>query len=122
VAAPGTATVLVLGFLASTAEVYAATCARAAQLGEQGCAIVAEEVAEDVRIAMFGELGSGGPTRAVVRRAGRSGVRRLAQRWAVGAVPIIGVLYGAWDSGRTVRRVLALPLPQVLEPGESAPG
>lgn len=112
VAAPGTATVLVLGFLASAAEAYAATCARAAQLSEQGCPIVAEQVAEDVRLAMFGDLGAGSTARSVVRRAGRAGVRRLARRWAVGAVPIIGVFYAAWDSGRTVRRVLALPFPQ----------
>jgi hypothetical protein len=91
---------------------------RVNQLHDHGRPVRPEQVAADVRTAMFGttDPSSGAP---LVRQVAEGGARRLGTRWAVGAVPIVGIAYGGFDAARTVDRVLRLPLPPADEASAS---
>jgi hypothetical protein len=55
------------------------------------------------------DLSSGVPSLA--RRLAKGGAARLGTRWAIGAIPVVGIVYGGYDASRTMDRVLRLPLP-----------
>ena len=110
-AAPGLGTVLVVNLLATATEAWAATSVRVNQLTEHGCLVRTDELAADVREAMFGTMDDSSGGLPLIRRVAEGGARRLGTRWAVGAIPIFGIAYGGFDAARTVDRVLALPLP-----------
>ena len=110
-AAPGLGTVMAVNLLATATEAWAATSVRVNQLVAYGRPVRAEQVAADLRDVMFGPTeDSTGPV-SLVRRVAEGGARRLARRWAVGAVPVFGIVYGGFDASRTVDRMLRLPLP-----------
>jgi hypothetical protein len=48
----------------------------------------------------------------MVKRVLQGAKGRLTKRWLVGAIPVVGIGYAAFDSARTVRRVLRMPLPR----------
>jgi len=118
--APGTSVVVAIGLLAAAAETYAAASVRIHQLRQHHCAVDPEQLASDVRRAVLGEFDSASGA-AMVKRVLDGAAGRLTTRWAVGAVPIVGIGYAAFDSARTVQRVLQLPLPYT-EIGDRAPG
>jgi hypothetical protein len=109
--APTTSVVIALGFLATAGETYAAASVRVHQLHAHHCEVVPERLASDVRRAMFGDITTEAGIVAVAKRAVDSAAGRFSKRWAVGAVPIFGIGYASFDSARTIRRVLHLPLP-----------
>jgi hypothetical protein len=135
--APGTSVVVAVGLLAAVAETYAAASVRVHQLREQFVAVDADQLAADVRIAVFGNSWSGSQaspssTPQTPGRAAREATRpflwkrtrktvgqrmidgaaaRISTRWAVGAIPFVGIGYAAYDSARSIRRVLQLPIP-----------
>jgi hypothetical protein len=118
--APGTSVVVAIGLLAAAAETYAAACVRVHQLRRHGCDIDAEQLASDVRRAVLGEVDVSASGFAMLRRVLDGAAGRLTTRWVVGAVPIVGIGYAAFDSARTVRRVLRVPLPSA-DVSERAP-
>ena len=111
-AAPGFGTVLAVNLLATATEAWSATSVRVHQLQDHGRPIRAEQVAADVREAMFGVVDASRQL-PLIRQIAEGGARRLGTRWAVGAIPLLGIGYGAFDAARTVDRVLRIPLPPV---------
>jgi hypothetical protein len=108
--APGTSMVLAIGLLAAAAETYAAASVRVHQLRRHQCPIEIGALAADVRTAVLGEADAttGG---VMVKKVLQGTKGRLTKRWLVGAIPVVGIGYAAFDSARTVRRVLRAPLP-----------
>jgi hypothetical protein len=109
--APATSVVVALGFLATAGETYAAASVRVHQLHAHHCDVDTERLASDVRRAMFGDITTEAGVVAIAKRAVDGAAGRFSKRWAVGAVPIFGIGYASFDSARTIRRVLRLPLP-----------
>jgi hypothetical protein len=118
--APGTSVVVAIGLLAAAAETYAAASVRVHQLREHGCAIDAGQLASDVRVAVLGEVDVSASGFAMAKRLLDGAAGRQTTRWVIGAVPIVGIGYAAFDSARTVRRMLRVPLP-FADVGECAP-
>ena len=112
-AAPGFGTVLAVNLLATATEAWAATSVRVNQLHDHGRPVHTEQIAADVREAMFGAVDTSSGVTPVIRKVATGGVRRLGRRWAVGLIPVFGIAYGGFDAARTVDRVLRLPLPPV---------
>ena len=112
--APGTSVVVAVGLLAAVAETYAAASVRVHQLREQFVVVDADQLAADVRVAVFGSRGKGS---AVTKRMIDGAAARISTRWAVGAIPFVGIGYAAYDSARSVKRVLQLPIPTAPESG-----
>jgi hypothetical protein len=136
--APGTSVVVAVGLLAAVAESYATASVRVHQLRANFVVVDADALAADVRTAVFGAVWSGsqaspsstpqssgrtgrGATRPflwkrtqkrVARRVIDGAAARISTRWAVGAVPFVGIGYAAFDSARSVKRVLQLPVPE----------
>jgi hypothetical protein len=112
--APGTSVVVAVGMLAAVAETYAAASVRVHQLRANYVVVDADQLAADVRTAVFGTRD---PSKGalVARRVIDGAVGRISTRWAVGAVPFVGIGYAAFDSARSVKRVLQLPLPEPPE-------
>jgi hypothetical protein len=109
--APGTSVVVAIGLLAAAAETYAAASVRVHQLRQHHCSIEVEALAADVRTAVLGEADATTGA-AMAKRVLQGAKGRLTKRWLVGAIPIVGIGYAAFDSARTVRRVLRMPLPR----------
>lgn len=109
--APATSVVAALGFLAMAGETYAAASVRVHQLQVHHREIDPERLASDVRRAMFGDIRPEAGAVALAKRAVDSAAGRFSTRWAIGAVPVLGIGYASFDSARTIRRVLRLPLP-----------
>jgi hypothetical protein len=108
--APGFGTVLAVNLLATATEAWAATSVRVNQLQYYGRPVRVDQVAADVRQAMFGTIDAS-KGRPLIRQVAVGGARRLGTRWAVGAIPLFGIVYGGLDARRTVDRVLRLPSP-----------
>jgi hypothetical protein len=108
--APGTSVVFVVGLLAAVAETYAAASVRVHQLREHFVVVDPDQLAADVRTAVFGSRNSKGT--AVAKRMIDGAAARISTRWAVGAIPVVGIGYAAYDSARSVKRVLQLPIPE----------
>ena len=131
--APGTSVVVAVGLLSVVAETYAAASVRVHQLRSNFVVVDSDQLANDVRTAVLGGSSKGqvvNATRSRLRssRHGRStrfgrdrapaplrmvdgAASRIGRRWVVGAVPVVGIGYAAFDSARSVGRVLALPIP-----------
>jgi hypothetical protein len=107
--APGTSVVVAIGLLSAVAETYAAASVRVHQLRQNYVVVDGDQLANDVRTAVFGSRNSKG--QVVAKRMVDGAAARISKRWAVGAVPVVGIGYAAFDSARSVRRVLQLPLP-----------
>jgi hypothetical protein len=108
--APGTATVLAVGVVATVLEAYAAASVRVHQLRHHGLEVDAEAVARDVHAALFDDRqrsDRGHSARGLARR----GATRIARRWAAGLVPVVGIVYAGYDARRTIDRVLLRPMP-----------
>ena len=110
-AAPGTSVVVAIGLLSAAAETYAAASVRVHQLRQHECAIDVGQLAADVRRAVLGEIDTSAGGVTMVKQVLDGVAGRFTKRWVVGAVPIVGIGYAAFDSARTMRRVLRLPLP-----------
>ncbi|MDP9331697.1 MAG: hypothetical protein M3Q30_00075 [Actinomycetota bacterium] len=117
--APGTSVVVAIGLLAAAAETYAAASVRVHQLRQHQCAIDTGQLASDVRAAVLGDFDAAASGIAMAKRILDGAAGRLTTRWIVGAVPIVGIGYSAFDSARTVRRVLRVPLPPPVESGRN---
>ena len=117
-AAPGFGTVLAVNLLATTTEAWAATSVRVNQLQDRGRQVRVDQVAADVREAMFGAVDASSGASSLIRQVAHRGARRLGTRWVIGAIPLLGIAYGGVDAARTVDRVLRLPLP----PADDLPG
>jgi len=132
--APSTSVVVAVGLLSAVAETYAAASVRVHQLRANFVVVDGDQLANDVRTAVFGGKPSVTRSRPRSSRHGRvmsfwrarspapagqvaakrmvdGAAARISRRWAVGAVPVVGIGYAAYDSARSVRRVLALPIP-----------
>ena len=107
--APGTSVVVAVGLLSAVAETYAAASVRVHQLRENYVVVDCDQLANDVRTAVFGGRDTKGVK--VAKRMVDGAAARISTRWAVGAVPFVGIGYAAFDSARSVRRVLQLPIP-----------
>jgi hypothetical protein len=91
---------------------------RVSQLQDRGRQVRVDQVAGDVREAMFGAVDASSEASSLVRQIAHSGARRFGRRWVIGAIPLFGIAYGGVDAARTVDRVLRLPLP----PADEQPG
>ena len=69
------------------------------------------QLASDVRLAVLGDSDTSANGLAIAKRVLDGAGGRMTKRWAVGAVPVVGIGYAAFDSARTVQRVLHIPLP-----------
>jgi hypothetical protein len=110
--APGTSVVVAIGLLAAAAETYAAASVRVHQLRRHQCPVEVGRLAADVRTAVLGEADATTGGVEMAKRVLHGANGRLTKRWVVGAIPVIGIGYAAFDSARTVRRVLSVPLPR----------
>jgi hypothetical protein len=108
--APGTSVVVAVGLMSAVAETYAAASVRVHQLRANYVVVDANELAADVRAAVFGGRDTKGVN--VAKRMVDGAAARISTRWAVGAVPFVGIGYAAFDSARSVKRVLQLPIPE----------
>jgi hypothetical protein len=108
--APGTSVVVTVGLLSAIAETYAAASVRVHQLRDHFVVVDCDQLAADVRTAVFGGRDTKGVK--VAKRMADGAAARISTRWAVGAVPFVGIGYAAFDSARSVRRVLQLPIPE----------
>jgi hypothetical protein len=118
--APGTSVVVAIGLVAAAVETYAAASVRVHQLRAHHCEVDATQLAADVRSAVLGGPDPTSGRAAMTKRVISGASGRLTKRWVVGAVPVFGIGYAAYDSARTVRRALRLPLPRLQV--SSAPG
>jgi hypothetical protein len=109
--APGTSVVVAVGLLSAAAESYAAASVRVHQLRDHHCEVEAALLASDVRRAVLGDTGGALDGVTMAKRVLDGAAGRISRRWAVGAIPVVGIGYAAFDSARSVRRVLRLPLP-----------
>jgi hypothetical protein len=109
-AAPGTTVVVTVGLLATIAEAYAAGSVRVHQLHQHDFLPDGITLAADIRRAQMGDLGSSAGIRSLVGSAVGGGAARLRTRWAVGAIPLLGIAYSSYDATRTIRSVLQLPI------------
>ena len=109
--APGMPVVVAIGFLSAAAEAYAAASVRVHQLRQHQCTIDVAQLASDVRHAMLGDLDIAQGTIPIAKRVVDGAAGRLTTRWAMGLVPVVGIGYAAFDSARTVQRILRVPLP-----------
>jgi hypothetical protein len=109
--APGTSVVVAVGLVSAAAESYAAASVRVHQLRAHDCLIEAPQLATDVRRAVLGETNGSIDGVAMAKRMLDGAAGRISKRWAVGAIPVVGIGYAAFDSARSVHRVLRLPLP-----------
>jgi hypothetical protein len=112
--APGTSVVVAIGLLATAAETYAAASVRVHQLRDHQRPVDADRLAGDVRRAVLGEVDTSAAGLGLVKQMVDGAAGRLTKRWTVGAVPIFGVGYAAYDATRSVRRVLRAPLPDAV--------
>lgn len=118
--APGTSVVVAVGLVAAAVETYAAASVRVHQLRRHHCEVDAVQLAADVRSAVIGGPDATSGRAAMTKRVISGASGRLTKRWVVGAVPVFGIGYAAFDSARTVRRALSMPLPKLQV--SSAPG
>jgi hypothetical protein len=109
--APGAPVVFSVGLLSTVGEAYATGSIRVHQLQRHGRPVRAAELAADIRHAQLGDVGASTGVPSLVQAAIKGGGGRLSKRWAVGAVPIAGVVYSSYDATRTIGRVLRLPFP-----------
>ncbi len=112
--APSTSVVVAVGLLATAAETYAAASVRVHQLRDHQRPIDAGRLAGDVRRAVLGEVDTSSTGLGYVQQIVDGAAGRLTKRWTIGAVPIFGVGYAAYDATRSVRRVLRTPLPDAV--------
>lgn len=112
--APGTSVVVAVGLLATAAESYAAASVRVHQLREHQRPVDVDRLAGDVRRAVLGEVDPSAAGLGLVKQVVDGAAGRLTKRWTVGAVPVFGVGYAAYDATRSVRRVLRTPLPDAV--------
>jgi len=110
--APGTSVVVAIGLLSAAAETYAAASVRVHQLRQHQCPVEVAQLASDVRSAVLGDVDVSAGGSAMAKRVLDGAAGRVTTRWVVGAVPIVGIGYAAFDSARTVQRVLRIPLPR----------
>ncbi|MDQ1380900.1 MAG: hypothetical protein QOJ71_1619 [Actinomycetota bacterium] len=115
-AAPGAGVLVTAGMLSTVGEAYAAGSVRVHQLRRHDCRVDAAALAADIRQAQLGDIGASTGLPSLVHAAVKGGSGRLRKRWAVGAVPIAGVLYSSYDASRTIGRVLRLPFPPGDDP------
>ncbi len=122
--APGVPSVVALAFLSLAAEVHVAVSLRVHALEDAGLPVDPERVAHDVAAAMVGSKQLGGRmviTKAMVKKV----TERVLRRWGTGLVPVIGIVYSAWDSQATIAAISSMPLtppdPPELPAGETTP-
>jgi hypothetical protein len=111
--APGTSVVVAAGLLALAAETYGAASVRVHQLRRSGRVVEPAQLATDVRSAVLGETDASASGIAVAKRILHGTAGRLTKRWTVGAIPLVGIGYAAFDSARTVARIQRIPLPPI---------